>query len=75
MKHSVIAGSEAVYDGPQALSQSAKLSVIEVAVTALGKLAIEGPKHYLNLNERHELNQKLFECLEILNNEKGHGSE
>ncbi len=51
-------------------SKAAKLAVIEEAVCLLGRLAVRGPGTHLATNERAELNQKLFECLEVLNNEK-----
>ena len=49
---------------------SAKLAVIELAVAALGRLAVRGPKSHLTTNERVLLNQTLFDALEVLNNEK-----
>lgn len=50
--------------------ESAKLAVIELAVQTLGRLALIGPSAYLSPNERAKLNQILFECLEVLNDEK-----
>ena len=50
--------------------ESAKLTVIARAVAMLGKLVMTGPGTYLSHDERRRLNQMLFECLEILNDEK-----
>ncbi len=47
-----------------------RISVIEDAVEALGALALAGPGARLNAQQRHELNHRLFECLEVLNDEK-----
>ena len=67
VKRTIIAGSEAAYQGAD---ESAKLAVIELAVVALGRLAVRGPNTHLSVQDRVELNQTLFECLEVLNNEK-----
>ena len=50
--------------------ESAKLAVIELAVSALGALAVGGPHGKLNANERVEMRQCLMDALEVLNNEK-----
>ncbi len=49
---------------------SAKLAVIEIAIVCLARLSVRGPRGYLSANERSELNQALFDALEVLNDEK-----
>ena len=49
---------------------AAKLAVIEIAIVCLGKLALKGPRAYLPANDRVEINQALFDCLEVLNDMK-----
>lgn len=49
---------------------AARFAVVELAVVALGKLAVAGPRGKMNANEREEMRQCLFDCLEVLNNEK-----
>ena len=51
----------------------AKLAVLEIAVAALGKLALDGPGGRLNANDRVELRQALFDALEVLNDELEQG--
>ncbi len=48
-----------------------KVEVISFAVRVLGRLALRGPGAYLGHEERVKLNQALFSCLEVLNDEKG----
>ena len=50
--------------------ESAKLAVIELAVKALGRLAMAGPMSYLTAQERAECMACLFDALEVLNDEK-----
>ncbi len=53
-------------------TQRAQLDVIRAAVRSLGALAIGGPTgEPLTGAVSAKLRQQLFECLEILNNEKG----
>ncbi len=47
----------------------AKLVLLE-GVAALGALALAGPYGELTAEERRDLKESLFECLELLNNEK-----
>ena len=47
-----------------------KLAIVEIAIVCLGKLALAGPRARLTVNESVELMQALFDCLEVLNNEK-----
>ena len=54
----------------QQQENAAKLAVIELAVIALGRLALAGPKGYLSAQDRIDLRQHLFDALEVLNNEK-----
>lgn len=49
---------------------AAKLATLEIAIVCLGKLALAGPKGRLTVNEQVEMRQALFDCLEVLNNEK-----
>ena len=55
---------------PAELTLKGRVVVIARAVQVLGKLVMTGPGAYLSHNERRELNQLLFECLEVLNDEK-----
>ena len=48
--------------------RAAMLLVIRDAVCLLGALSVRGPDATLSNMERRELNAKLFECLEYLNN-------
>lgn len=49
---------------------AAKLAVIEIAIVAFGRLALKGPRGHLTANDEVELRQALFDCLEVLNDEK-----
>lgn len=49
---------------------SAKLAVIQIAITCLGRMALKGPMGYLSANDMVQMKQALFDCLEVLNDEK-----
>ncbi len=49
---------------------SEKLAILEIAIVCLGKLALVGPGGRMTVNEQVEMRQALFDCLEVLNDEK-----
>ncbi len=51
--------------------ESAKLAVIELAVVALGKLALQDSRTgYLSAQEKIDAHQCLMDALEVLNDER-----
>ena len=62
--------SQAARERELEMDLSAKLAVIELAVVALGKLALAGPRSRMTVNDQVESRQALFDALEVLNNEK-----
>ncbi len=59
-------------DIEDAEARSARIAVIQLAVSLLGELALQQrPGAVLTPQDGAELHDALFACLEVLNNEKG----
>lgn len=50
--------------------KDARYAVLEIAIKCLGRMALEGPGGEMSAQHRLELRQSLFDCLEVLNDEK-----